>query len=62
MNTPLAHAISSPLVVLYVLQGFTYAIAAGLSRHASHNDLRLCYLVSAFLHWGFGACHLMNFG
>ena len=62
MNPLLAHAISNPLVVLYILQGLTYATAAALSRHAKHDDLCLCYSVSAFLHWGFGACHVMNLG
>ena len=62
MNMPLAHAISNPLVVLYILQGLTYATAAALNWHANQKDLCLCYWASAILHWSFGAFHLMNVG
>jgi len=62
MNIALSLVTSNPLVTLYLLQGLTDAAAAALYRKANHNELRLCYLLSAFLHWGFGACHLMNLG
>jgi hypothetical protein len=62
MNIYVAHAISNPLVVLHILQGLTDATAAALYRQANHDDIYLCYSVSAFLHWGFGLCHLMNLG
>ena len=62
MHTALAHAVGNPLVVLYILQGLIDATAAALYRHRHRSALCLWYSASAFLHWGFGLCHLMNLG
>ena len=57
---PVMHALSqNSFAVLYVLQAVTYAAAAAFSRNEDHASLAHCYLVSAFLHALFGACHLL---
>ena len=61
MHTALAHAISNPLLVFYIVQGLIDAIAAALYRHRNRSVLCLWYSVSAFLHWGFGLCHAITF-
>jgi hypothetical protein len=62
MHTAVVYAMGNPLVVFYILQGLIDTIAAALYRHRNRNGLCLWYSVSACLHWGFGLCHLMNFG
>ena len=62
MTQVLAHLYSNPLAPLYTLQSITYIAAAILSKRAGHNDLCMCYSVSAFIHGGFAGCHLLHLG